>query len=183
MPAQKYTHGLTTTFTAASRMYLGKACRLWRLRSCGCGGLRAVGHASVPRKHMYEQCFIGDGDAHKYFIKTSRSSVPPSELYILLSMGDISDCFVDCSISTTVARCTSYTHEPSAGFLHTMHYISARVWILRFFPFTFTPQWEGVGITSTAKTTLKPTYFRSRVPAVRYIFQCPSQSTLRVPAS
>ena len=49
--------------------------------------------------------------AYKYFIKTSSSSVPPSEPYILLSMGDMSDCFVDCRISTTVARCTSCSHS------------------------------------------------------------------------
>ena len=64
MPAQQYTHGLSTAFTTASRMYLGKSCWLRRQRSCGCGGgLRAVGHASVPRKHAYEQKSVGDGDA------------------------------------------------------------------------------------------------------------------------
>ncbi len=47
---------------------------------------------------------------HRYFINTSKTSVPPSEAYILLSIGDISACFIDCSISMTVARCVSYAH-------------------------------------------------------------------------
>ena len=45
--------------------------------------------------------------AYKYFIRTSSVSGPPSEPYIRLSIGDISDCLIDCSVSTTVARCIS----------------------------------------------------------------------------
>ena len=54
---------------------------------------------------------IGEETAYKYFIRTSRASGPPSEPYILLSIGDISDCLIDCSVSTTVARCTSCSHD------------------------------------------------------------------------
>ena len=43
-------------------------------------------------------------EAYRYFINTSRVSTPPADLYILFSIGDISDCLVDCNISTTVAR-------------------------------------------------------------------------------
>ena len=51
---------------------------------------------------------VREETAYKYFISTSKVSGPPSELYILLSIGDISDCLIDCSVSTTVARCRSY---------------------------------------------------------------------------
>jgi hypothetical protein len=42
-----------------------------------------------------------------YFIKTSSASVPPGALYTRLSIGDMSDCRMDCRISMTVARWTS----------------------------------------------------------------------------
>ena len=35
------------------------------------------------------------GQHYRYFMRTSRVSEPPSEPYILLSMGDISDCLID----------------------------------------------------------------------------------------
>ena len=54
---------------------------------------------------------IREETAYKYFIRTSRASGPPSEPYILLSIGDISDCLIDCNVSTTVARCTSCSHD------------------------------------------------------------------------
>ena len=52
---------------------------------------------------------------YRYFIKTSSASTPPSEAYILLSTGDISDCLIDWRISTTVARWTSYPFDLSAS--------------------------------------------------------------------
>lgn len=46
--------------------------------------------------------------AYMYFISTSSASVPPGALYIRLSIGDMSDCRIDCRISITVARWVSY---------------------------------------------------------------------------
>lgn len=45
---------------------------------------------------------------YMYFISTSRTSVPPSDSYMRFSIGDISDCRIDWSISITVASCISY---------------------------------------------------------------------------
>jgi hypothetical protein len=42
-----------------------------------------------------------------YFIRTSTASVPPGEVYIRLSIGDMSDCRIDCRISITAARWVS----------------------------------------------------------------------------
>jgi len=58
---------------------------------------------------MTRRCYRGP-ETYKYFINTSRLSIPPSDLYIRPSIGDISDCLIDCSISTTVAKCTSYVN-------------------------------------------------------------------------
>lgn len=44
-----------------------------------------------------------------YFMRTSKVSVPPGALYRRLSIGDMSDCRIDCRISITAARCTSYS--------------------------------------------------------------------------
>lgn len=64
---------------------------------------------------------VGERTAYKYFIRTSRVSGPPSEPYILLSMGDMSDCLIDCSVSTTVARCTSCpTYQQCAPILNAL---------------------------------------------------------------
>lgn len=63
--------------------------------------LKGVGSRIVTRSLTIRSTY-------RYFIKTSRTSTPPSDSYILLSMGDISDCLRDWRISTTVARCTSY---------------------------------------------------------------------------
>jgi hypothetical protein len=43
-----------------------------------------------------------------YFIRTSKASVPPGALYTRLSIGDMSDCRMDCRISMTAARWISY---------------------------------------------------------------------------
>ena len=52
---------------------------------------------------MTRRCYKGLV-TYKYFISTSRLSIPPSDLYIRPSIGDISDCLIDWSISTTVAK-------------------------------------------------------------------------------
>jgi len=50
---------------------------------------------------------------YRYFISVSRTSEPPSDLYIRLKMGDISDCRMDWRISITVARCVSCSFRQS----------------------------------------------------------------------
>ena len=50
-------------------------------------------------------CKVDDKELpHRYFMSTSSVSGPPSALYILLSMGDMSDCFMDWRTSTTEDR-------------------------------------------------------------------------------
>jgi hypothetical protein len=41
-------------------------------------------------------------------MRTSSASVPPWAVYRRLSIGDMSDCRIDCRISITAARWTSY---------------------------------------------------------------------------
>jgi hypothetical protein len=45
---------------------------------------------------------------YMYFMRTSNASVPPGALYTRPSIGDISDARIDCKISMTAARWSSY---------------------------------------------------------------------------
>lgn len=71
-------------------------------RECTCEN--PVGCGDMVRKEAEVDCEEWDMPLYRYFIKTSSASVPPSELYIRPSIGDMSDCFMDWRISTTVAR-------------------------------------------------------------------------------
>lgn len=130
MPAEQNAHGLTSALTSAARVDLGETGRLWGDVPC-CAHRARLSHALVSRLarlagSSHIECSVGQKGAHGsppskrrskivcrsgcksgayiYFIRTSNASGPPGELYIRLSIGDISAWRMDWRISMTVAR-------------------------------------------------------------------------------